>query len=274
MPFYIQPIREFLVRPALPAAAHSLDRARLQHPLELGTASSARCSGASTRPVAGVRIQPRAHAGPRLPGDARSAPPPILATWRSTATPARRYDSRVTHEAGRRRRQADRLFLRRVRPHRMPADLFGRPGRSLRRSSEIVQRSGLPLVGVGCSISRATSASPSIPTAGSRSAIRSTTSTRCPSRPVKDAAGRISRCTVKLPTGDVCHPGVEHRRRPHHAVSARHQHSRERAAAGSRHHRSALRRRHRHAHPPGDRAGHRRHARAEGAGPRSPPSFT
>ena len=49
------------------------------------------------------------------------------------------------------------------------------------------------------------------------------------------------------------------------ALPARHQRARERPGR-PRHHRRALRRRPGGAHPPGDRAGHRRHARAGGAG--------
>ena len=62
------------------------------------------------------------------------------------------------------------------------------------------------------------------------------------------------------------YPGLEAGCGPHHALPAGHQHSGKRAAAGSRYHRFAVRRRHRYAHPPGNRAGHRRDARAEGHG--------
>ena len=67
---------------------------------------------------------------------------------------------------------AGRLFFRRVRPARKPADLFRRPRSPRRRSSQERQRPGHPLDRRRAAVRRrATSANPSTPTAGSRNPI-------------------------------------------------------------------------------------------------------
>ena len=70
------------------------------------------------------------------------------------------------------------------------------------------------------------------------------------------------------------HPGLAHRRGPRHSCTCSIPIFPRIAAAGSRHHRSALRRRYRHAHPAGDRARHRRFARAARRWAWSRPCFT
>ncbi len=143
MPFHIQPIREFLVRPALPSTLSRMTE--LAYNILWSWEPVIRAAVPPARPgfVAGMRIQSGADAGPRLASGPATRAPPTRATWRSTATPATTYDARIRKSAPAGRRQADRLLLRRVRPHRMPAGLFRRPGRALGRPSEIVQRSGL-----------------------------------------------------------------------------------------------------------------------------------
>ena len=91
MPFYIEPLREFLVRPALPEPL----RASRNWPTTCcgaGSLSSVRCSAVSIRALAGVRLQSGADAGPRLTGHPGRERRPIRATWRFTARACETYD--------------------------------------------------------------------------------------------------------------------------------------------------------------------------------------
>ena len=179
------------------------------------------------------------------------------------------YDARVRKAPAAAGRQADRLLLRGVRAYRVPAGLFGRPRDPLRRPPEVVQRPGL-------SADRSGSAVPAgllPPESQSRRMAAGTLSDERFLYPAA-RAGEGRRRPGSEGHGQAAdraglHSGLEARRRPDHAVPARHQHSGKPAAAGPRHHRLALRRRYRYAHPAGDRARHRRHARAEGDGPQA-----
>ncbi len=83
-------------------------------------------------------------------------------------------------------------------------------------------------------------------------ALRRERQSACRLRADADRAGRDSH--------------LDHGRGPRPDAVPRYQHAGEQPAGRPRHHQPALRRRQRYAHPPGDRAGHRRHARARNDG--------
>ena len=85
MPFHIQPLREFLVRPSLPGSLSAHDRAGLQHPVELGAHHPRALSAAGSRHcgASAAIIRSSCWAAFRRPRWRR--PPPIRATWRCTA---------------------------------------------------------------------------------------------------------------------------------------------------------------------------------------------
>ena len=165
-----------------------------------------------------------------------AADPRYLALY---AAPAQRYDAHMRKRQRPSRRQADRLFLRGVRPDRVPADLLRRPRHSFRRPSEVGQRPAIcPLVGVGLLYQQGYFRQYLNPDGWQQE--------RYPDQRFLLAAHRARDMTpdgsdlmvnVRLPTGNVFIQVWQHRSRPREALSARHQHPAERAAAGSRHHR-------------------------------------
>ncbi len=87
-----------------------------------------------------------------------------------------------------------------------------------------------------------------------------------PIKPALDAEGKKVRVQVQMPSGPLTIQSVAAASRPGEALPARYQRCGKRGAGRPRHHRTALRRRQRHAHSPGDCSWHRRHARVECAG--------
>ena len=110
-----------------------------------------------------------------------------------------------------------------------------------------------------CCTARATSASTSTSTAGSRSATRENDFFNLPLHPrapTTDGAPLVI-ARRRSPASEVARAHLAAPGRPRPALPARHQHPAEQPR-GPRHHRPALRRRPRHAHPAGDRPRHRR----------------
>ena len=273
MPFHIQPLREFLVRPSLPDSLSRLTE--LAYNIVWSWEPIIRSLFRRLDPVIWrecgynpVLMLGRVSQATLQKAVHRSALPGALSFRLCHLRCARAQGSR----AG--RWQTDRLFLRRVRPHRVPAGLFGRPRHPLRRSFEVFQRPGL-------SADRPRPALPAGLLPPASESRRMAAGTLSDERLLHPAAGNRERRRRPRSQGlrqaahrQRLHSDLEARRRPHHALPAGHQHPRKRPAAGSRHHRFPLRRRHRHPHPPGNRARHRRHARLAGDGARSPPCST
>ena len=146
MPFEIQPLREFLVRPAIPAALVAPGGAGLQPALHLGADDPIAVPAAGSGALEELRPQPRPDAGAGVPGGAgarggRSALP--------GAVPAglRAFDAYLQPGGARPAGEAGRLLLHGVRAGRVPADLLGRPGRAGGRLSEGRSDSGEPAGG-------------------------------------------------------------------------------------------------------------------------------
>src|ERR1019366_8648634 len=129
----------------------SFDRAGLQHRLELGAHDPRGVPPPRSGGVARLRVQSGAHAGPRpashpAEGLHRSALPGALSLGMCRVRRAR------AQEPPARRWQTDRLLLRGVWPHRVPARLFRRPRHPLRRPLEVFQRPGLSLNRLGAAL--------------------------------------------------------------------------------------------------------------------------
>ena len=182
----------------------------------------------------------------------------------------------VRASARRRPRAAGGLFLRRVRPDRVPLDLRRRPRRAGRRPPRSrPATSACRSSASACSTSRATSGRTSTTPAGSRRAYEDNDFHNLPLTARsgrRRRAGDASRSPI--PGAHGARAGLARAGRPRAALPARHQHRRRTAPGGSRHHRPALRRRPGDAHPAGDPAGHRRLPRAGGAGHRARRSTT
>ena len=263
MPFHIQPIREFLVRPALAAFALPDDGAGLQHFMELGAAAARHLPAPGPGVVAGMRIQLGADAGPGIASHAGQGgcrcplPGAVQAGLRD-------FRRSCQEGAAGGRRQADRLLFRRVWPDRVPAGVFGRPGHPFRRSSEVFERPGLPAGGHRAALSAGLFPPGAESGRVAAGALPDQRFLHAAAGPAQERGGPRPESHGAVAHRRRVHPGMETGCGAHRALPAGYQHSGERAAAGSRHHRFALRRRHRYAHPPGDRAGHRRHAGARG----------
>ena len=266
MPFHIQPIREFLVRPAMPASLSRMPELGLQRDLELG----ARHPRAIPPPGSDLWRDCGYNPVLMLGRISQAALEKAAADHRYLALYAQacqRYDEAMQHRRAASDGRVDRVFFRRVRAYRMHADLLGRPGHPFRRSSEVGQQLR--------------------PAPGRRRPALSARLFPAVPEPGRLAAGALSdqrflyaahtagdgRAGNELQGHGAAahrqrvHPGVAHRCGPRPALPARYQHSRQSAAAGSRYHRFALWRRYGYAHPAGNRARHRRVAGAEGPGP-------
>ena len=195
-----------------------------------------------------------------------AADPRFLAPIAGPASAIRRLSGTARTTA---RRSVDRVFFHGIRPGGVHAHLFRRPRRALRRSYEGRRAMATSRWSASaCSIRKATCSSRLNPDGWQQERNPVNDFYTLPVRPVRDEQTAMkSSVQVKLPTGERVHQGLAHRRRPREALSARYQHSGKRSGRTSRDHRSALRRRYSHAHPPGDRARHRRPARPARIGP-------
>src|ERR1035441_5788573 len=265
MPFYIEPLREFLVRPSLPDSLSRLTE--LAYNIVWSWEPMIRAVSCLLDPAVwrDCGYNPVLMLGrvPQATLQRASTDPRYLALYRSACGA---YDARVRKSPPARRWQTDRLLLRGVWPHRVPARLFRRPRHPLRRPLEVFQRPGLSLNRLGAALP-----------AGLFPAVsesrRMAAGTLSHERLLHAASGnrerrRRTRAQSLRQTahGQSVHSDLEARRRPHHPLFAGHKHSRQRTAAGSRHHRFPLRRRHGHPDPPGNRPRYRRHARSPGHG--------
>jgi starch phosphorylase len=202
MPFRIQPVHEFLVRPALPeqlsrmpelaynilwtweplirALFRRLDanlwrECNYNPVLMLGRVSRAVLAARRGRPALSVALQ---HGVPAL-----------------RCARARRQ---AAH-----RRQIDRLLLGRVRPFGVPPDLLRRPGRALGRSSEIVQRLRPATGGRGAALPAGLFPPDIEPDGWQQERYPTNDFYTLPAIPVRDAQGENLKVFVRLPTGKV-----------------------------------------------------------------------
>ena len=120
MPFHIQPLREFLVRPSLPDSLSRLTE--LAYNIVWSWEPIIRSLFRRLDPViwreCGYNPVLMLGRVSQATLQKASTDPRYLALYRSACAT---YDARVRKSARARRRQADRLLLRGVRPHRVPA---------------------------------------------------------------------------------------------------------------------------------------------------------
>ena len=224
MPYQIQPLREFLVRPALPPALSRL--------LELGynllwswdhtirVAVSAgwirRCGRIATT----IRFSCWAASRRR----SWTGPLPIRVSCSCTAAPASGTTAICTAGAPDRRHAADRLFLDGVRAARLHADLLGRPGHLSGDHLKAASDGDFALTGVGLLYQAATCSNTLNPDGWQQE--------RTPAQRFLHAAGAArARCRGQRGHRQReaahrrgLHQGLAHRRRPREALSAGHQH--------------------------------------------------
>ena len=142
MPFNIQPVREFVVRPALPPALARMST--LAYNILWAWEPAIRTLFRRLDPVLWKESQynPVVMLGrvSQTTLERAAADPRYLAQYQLAC---QRYDAHMQRRGGAgKRRQDDRLFFRRVRPDGMHAGLFGRSGGAFGRSHEVGERSG------------------------------------------------------------------------------------------------------------------------------------
>ena len=140
MPFNISPIREFVVRPALPPQLSRMPE--LAYNILWAWESSIRTLFRRLDPAlwkeSGYNPVVMLGRVSQTTLDRAALDPRYIAQYQLAC---QRFDAHMTDPRGHRRaKQADRLFFRRVRAHRVHARLFRRPWRAFGRPHEIGQR--------------------------------------------------------------------------------------------------------------------------------------
>ena len=202
MPFYIQPIRELLVRPALPEALSRMTELAIQRALELGAHRAGAVPPPGPGPLAGMRLQPRADARP-LPQatlQKHAADPRYLALYRMACET---YDSRVRKGAPPADGKLVAYFsaeygLSECLPV-YSGGLGDLSGDHLKSSSD----QDYPLVGLGLLYQQGYFRQVLNPDGWQQERYPVNDFYTLPIAPVKDAAGQDLKVTVKLPTGNV-----------------------------------------------------------------------